>query len=443
MPTRFNIFLLIMFVDIALSQNDCTGVTCPVLENCIESVLEDSACCPKCVQRGCTCEGYQYWDCRQKGFVDGKVPEGKSYFVDSGSTECSCPQGGGNITCIFMLCPEIPPNCIDILRTPDGCEQCGRVGCAHGSKKYEAGHTFQLDQCQVCHCPNNGGMLMCSLIPGCDLRGINKPTWATTTENEGPIRDLSRGHDSRSTSLVEPFSKLALANSLPLYKEDQPSFGKEDYDYILAEPTSSSIQNLVQSQDAATVPSTSPESSSTTFTSHDDRGNEPSETVKPQSTVASDENDQVLDITTTGAHSNSSPSPSTTTQVFSTENERSTQEMEERPLRHNMQINMGARPFGHQKPIQRGHNRHHDETYSVIHTEQETASEEHKLRLGKQEDVFYPTVQFSPTSRTPDKMREEPQRQSHTLDNYRSQDVEEDEEGNSDHHSDAFIRLQK
>lgn len=428
MPTRFYIFLLIMSVDITLSQNDCTGVTCPVLENCIKSLLEDGACCPKCAQRGCTCEGYQLWDCKLKGFEGGKVPEGKSYFVDAGSTECFCPQGGGNITCIFMSCPEIPPNCIDVVKTPDGCEQCRRVGCAHGSKTYEAGHSFQLDQCQVCHCPNDGGMLMCSLIPDCDLRGINNPMWSTTTENEGPIRDISRGQDSRSTSLVEPFSKLALANSLPLYKEDQPSFGQDDYDYILAEPTSSTIQNLVQSQNVATVPSTSPESSSTTFTSHDDRGNEPMETEKPQSTVTSNENDQVLDITTTGAQSNSSPSPSTNTQVVSTDNERSMHEMEERPPRHNMHINTGARRFGHQKHNQRGHNRHHDETYSVTHTEQETALAGHKARLGKQENGFYPTVQFSPTSRTPDKMREEPQGQSHTIDNYHSHDVEEDTE---------------
>uniref|UniRef100_A0A3B5M429 Fibulin 2 n=1 Tax=Xiphophorus couchianus TaxID=32473 RepID=A0A3B5M429_9TELE len=222
MQTRLYIFLLIMSaVDVALSQKDCTGVTCPVVQNCIESVLEDGACCPKCTQRGCTCEGYQFYDCKQQGFSDGKVPEGESYFVDSGSTECSCPQGGGNISCLYILCPEIPPNCIDVLQPADGCPQCGRVGCAHGSKKYEAGHSFQLDQCQVCHCPNEGGRLTCSPIPGCDLRGVNKPTWATTTENNSHLRDISGGHDTRSTSL---FSKVVLANSLPLYKEDPPGF---------------------------------------------------------------------------------------------------------------------------------------------------------------------------------------------------------------------------
>uniref|UniRef100_A0A3P9NU60 Fibulin 2 n=1 Tax=Poecilia reticulata TaxID=8081 RepID=A0A3P9NU60_POERE len=197
------IFLLIMSADVALSQKDCTGVTCPVLQNCIESVLEDGACCPKCTQRGCTCEGYQYYDCEQKGFKDGKIPEGESYFVDFGSTKCSCPQGGGNISCLYIVCPEISPNCIDVLQPADGCPVCGRVGCAHGNKKYEAGHSFELDKCQVCHCPYEGGMLTCSPIPGCDLHGVNNPMWATTTENNSHLRDISGGHDTRSTTLKD------------------------------------------------------------------------------------------------------------------------------------------------------------------------------------------------------------------------------------------------
>lgn len=416
-------------VDVALSQKDCTGVTCPVVQNCIKSVLEDGACCPKCTQRGCTCEGYQFYDCKQQGFSDGKVPEGESYFVDSGSTECSCPQGGGNISCLYILCPEISPNCIDVLQPADGCPQCGRVGCAHGSKKYEAGHSFQLDQCQVCHCPNEGGRLTCSPIPGCDLRGVNKPTWATTTENNSHLRDISGGHDTRSTSL---FSKVVLANSLPLYKEDPPSFGSENYDYILAEPTSSTIQNLAKSQDAATVPLTYPESSSATFTSHDVRGNDLAE--KPRSPVRSSEKDlmRVLDSTTTGTQSNSLPSTtSNSTQVVSTDNQRSKQETEERPMRHTHR-NKGVRHFGEQKPSRRGHTRHHGETHPISRTEEAKASMEQKSQVGKQEHGFYPTVQFSPTSRAPVRMREEPQRQSHTLDNYRSQGVEEDTEGNSD-----------
>uniref|UniRef100_A0A8C4GLH9 Fibulin 2 n=1 Tax=Dicentrarchus labrax TaxID=13489 RepID=A0A8C4GLH9_DICLA len=194
---------MILCMDTCLSQKDCTGVDCSVLQNCIETVLEKGACCPTCAQRGCTCEGYQYYDCIQAGFQKGKVPEGKSYFVDFGSTECSCPVGGGKIICHFIPCPEIPPNCIDILQPADGCPQCERIGCTHGNKKYEAGHSFQIDQCQVCHCPNQGGKLMCSPIPGCDLRSPNKPMWVTTTENNSPLRDVGSRHDSRQTSPVE------------------------------------------------------------------------------------------------------------------------------------------------------------------------------------------------------------------------------------------------
>ncbi|XP_038137761.1 fibulin-2 isoform X1 [Cyprinodon tularosa] len=421
MQIRFCLLFLIMSLDITLSQRDCTGVTCPVLQNCIESVLENGACCPKCIQKGCTCEGYSFYDCGLQGFKHGKVPEGESYFVDSGSTKCSCPQGGGNITCLYMFCPDIPPNCIEVLQPEDGCKQCGRVGCVHGAKKYEAGHSFQLDQCQVCHCPNEGGRSVCSLIPGCDLRTVNNPTWATTTENNSPVRDINRGRDPRLTSLLEPFSKFAMANSLPLYKEDPPSFGS-DYDDMLPEPTTSTFQNLAQSQDASTVPLTYPESSSSIFTSHDGKANELKETEKPRSTERTRENDQTqgLDSTTTGAESSYSPSTASTDTVAEfTDNQNLKQGTDKRPLRHNMH-----RDTGHQKHRQRGHTRHLSETYYASRTEQETASMQHKL--SKQEHGSYPTVLFSPTSRAPVRMREEPQRQPQTLDNYGSLDEEED-----------------
>uniref|UniRef100_A0A7N5ZS78 Fibulin 2 n=1 Tax=Anabas testudineus TaxID=64144 RepID=A0A7N5ZS78_ANATE len=210
---------MILCMDVCLSQKDCTGVDCPVLQNCSETVLKMGACCPTCIQKGCTCEGYQYYDCVQAGFQQGKVPEGESYFVDFGSTECSCPQGGGKISCHFIPCPEISPNCIEILQPADGCQQCRRIGCTHGNKKYEAGHSFQMDRCQVCHCPIKGGRLMCSPIPGCDLNQVDRPM-RVKTENSDPTRDII----GRQNSPVEPFSKLTLGNTLPLYKQDPPIF---------------------------------------------------------------------------------------------------------------------------------------------------------------------------------------------------------------------------
>uniref|UniRef100_A0A8C2VRK0 Fibulin 2 n=1 Tax=Chinchilla lanigera TaxID=34839 RepID=A0A8C2VRK0_CHILA len=146
---------------------DCTGVQCPLLENCIEEALEPGACCATCVRHGCACEGYQYYDCVQGGFVDGRVPAGQSYFVDFGSTECSCPPGGGKISCQFMLCPELPPNCIEAVVAADSCPQCGQVGCVHSSRKYPAGHTVHLSACRACHCPDAGGELICYQLPGC------------------------------------------------------------------------------------------------------------------------------------------------------------------------------------------------------------------------------------------------------------------------------------
>uniref|UniRef100_A0A7N8WX00 Fibulin 2 n=1 Tax=Mastacembelus armatus TaxID=205130 RepID=A0A7N8WX00_9TELE len=302
---------MILSLDICLSQKDCTGVDCPVLHSCIETVLEKGACCPTCKQKGCTCEGYQYYDCIQAGFQKGKVPEGQSYFVDFGSTECSCPQGGGKISCHFIPCPEIPPNCIEILQPADGCPQCGRIGCTHGNKKYEAGHSFQIDRCQVCHCPNEGGRLMCSPVPGCDLRNVNKPMRVATTENS-PLRDISSHHESQSP--VEPFSKLTLGNTLPLYKQDPPSSGTEDYDYTLAVPTSSVIHaaKLLESTPAAPA---QPESSFTSFSSQYDSRHELRETKKSPNTMRSSEDEVThsMDPTTTGAQSETSTLQTTTT----------------------------------------------------------------------------------------------------------------------------------
>ncbi|XP_004692404.1 PREDICTED: fibulin-2 isoform X2 [Condylura cristata] len=153
---------------VAARPQDCTGVECPPLENCIEEALEPGACCATCVQQGCACEGYQYYDCLQGGFVRGRVPAGQSYFVDFGSTECSCPPGGGKISCQFMLCPELPPNCIEAVVVADSCPQCGQVGCVHTGRKYPAGHTVHLPPCQACHCPDAGGELICYQLPGCD-----------------------------------------------------------------------------------------------------------------------------------------------------------------------------------------------------------------------------------------------------------------------------------
>ncbi|KAF3697073.1 Fibulin-2 [Channa argus] len=432
---RASLFLcwVSLCVDICLSQNDCTGVDCPVLLNCIETVLETGACCPSCIQKGCTCEGYQYYDCIQKGFRHGKVPQGESYFVDFGSTKCSCPQGGGKISCRFIPCAEIPPTCIEVIQPADGCPQCGRIGCTHGNKKYEAGHSFQIDTCQVCHCPNEGGKLMCSHIPGCDLSGVNKPMWVTT-ENNNPLRDFSSRHDSP----VEPFSKLTPGNTLPLYKQDPPSFGTEDYDYTLAEPTSSTIQDLAQSMESTPVPPAYAESSSTSFSSHYDRRHELKEPKKGPNSVKrrEGENTQSIDPTYTGTQSETSTLLTTTsTQRVTTE------EIGERTITQNsdkikaMQDTIKdsaytahdskvAKHFGHHKHSPETPTGSHGISHSVGHGEQEKASMEH--RQLRQEEQFS-TKQFRPTNSTPAKIREngeQLQRQHQTQYNSQLEDTE-------------------
>ncbi|XP_058144921.1 fibulin-2 isoform X2 [Dasypus novemcinctus] len=179
----------------AAPPRDCTGVECPPLENCIEETLEPGACCARCVQQGCACEGYQYYDCLQGGFVRGRVPAGQSYFVDFGSTECSCPLGGGKISCQFMLCPELPPNCIEVLAVADSCPQCGQVGCTHAGRKHAAGHTVHLSPCRACHCPDAGGELICYQLPGCsgDTEGLLAVAAAAT----GNFSDAEEGEPER------------------------------------------------------------------------------------------------------------------------------------------------------------------------------------------------------------------------------------------------------
>ncbi|XP_003963457.3 fibulin-2 [Takifugu rubripes] len=392
----------LLFMDSCLSQRDCTGVDCPLMDNCLETTLEVGACCPTCTQRGCTCEGYQYYDCVLAGFQKGKVPEGESYFVDFGSTECSCPQGGGKIICHFIPCPELPTNCIDILQPADGCMQCERIGCAHGNKKYEAGHSFQMDECQVCHCPNEGGKLMCSLVPECDLHSGNKPVRAATTEDNRRFREINSRPVTSQTHPMEPYSKLALGNTLPLFKQDPPGLGTTNYDNILAGLTSSAVQKLAQSLESTTVPAAYPESSSTSFSSHDEQRHELREPEETREAVVT----QDMGPTTTEVQSEPT-TVLTTTQEVTTENLGQKKEVGERPLKHEdtnvlqdpLKDLLHTTPPKHQKPSQATHSRSHASFQSVV-DEKETVSVE--LRE-------HPKLQFSPTSHAPVRIKEERQ----------------------------------
>ncbi|NWW33331.1 FBLN2 protein, partial [Panurus biarmicus] len=220
------------------AQRDCTGAECQALQNCIEDVLEPGECCATCLQHGCTCEGYQYYDCVNVGFVNGKVPEGQSYFVDFGSTECSCPKGGGKISCQFMLCPELPPNCIDAVVPADGCPQCGRIGCLHEGQKYVAGHTFHMPPCKVCHCPNAGGELMCYQLPDCDTFSLNTASPGEAEDGEperhydDPYSYDQEASEGDNTQVESP--KKYSSYSSHLEHESISQEQGEDYDYVAA-----------------------------------------------------------------------------------------------------------------------------------------------------------------------------------------------------------------
>lgn len=253
------ILLVLIWTGISVAQKDCTGVECKQLENCIEEVLEPGECCASCQQHGCTCEGYQYYDCVNVGFINGKVPEGQSYFVDFGSTECSCPKGGGKISCQFMLCPDLPANCIDAVLPADGCPQCGRIGCVHEDQKYAAGHTFHMPPCKVCHCPNSGGDLMCYLLPDCNESTLIPPNSSDAGDMETEQHyDDPYSYDQEApegdTTQMEPPKKFYSYSA----RTEQESLGQEqseDYDYLVNSLTSPSVTHPVSHTDVR-VPTT-------------------------------------------------------------------------------------------------------------------------------------------------------------------------------------------
>lgn len=240
---------LCFYLSACLCQPDCSAVDCPRLENCIEEALESGACCATCLQKGCTCEGYQYYDCVSAGFKNGKVAEGDSYFVDYGSTECSCPLGGGRISCSFISCPDMPPNCIEVSEPADGCMQCQRVGCVRDGQQYEAGHSFHVDPCRVCHCPSEGGSLMCYPLPHCDPNNIQQPILHPTAKAD------QKGHTAEDQFAQHGYKEDSTPlGNLPLFrvpltrKEEAEDFShsssdlQETYSQSLVFPTQPSVQ---------------------------------------------------------------------------------------------------------------------------------------------------------------------------------------------------------
>ncbi|KAL1021500.1 hypothetical protein UPYG_G00014060 [Umbra pygmaea] len=382
------------------------------MDNCIEEVLEKGTCCVTCVKIGCVCEGYQYYDCINAGFQKGKVPEGESYFVDFGSTECSCPQGGGRIGCNFISCPEIPPNCIAIAELADGCQQCERIGCISGSQKYEAGHSFQADPCQVCHCPNIGGTLMCSAVPDCDPRNVKKPIFTTTTQVNNPLTDLFKLHDGKQIHPLDPF---APGNTLPLYKMKLPVLDvDEDYDYTLSNPMSTA-PDVVQNTESTTALPPDTETSAPPYEIYNERRQELRER---SATVNQDrvekaitEDPYRMDRTilatqedlTTSAMKQQVTSGSTRYQHEAIDRDNRRNRDSDRVMKTDTSTE-GLRPNGHQehRDWHGSHQRNHSR-YSQSHAKnlEKHLLEPRKLQIKPDQESSFTTVRFSPTSRAP------------------------------------------
>ncbi|KAM6977830.1 fibulin-2 [Aplochiton taeniatus] len=429
----FSVCYFILCLDICLSQKDCTGIKCPLLQNCIEEVLGKRACCATCIKTGCTCEGYQYYDCVHAGFRNGKVPEGESYFVDFGSTECSCPTGGGRIGCRFIPCPDIPSNCIAVAQPADGCQQCLRVGCVHGNEKYEAGHSFRMEPCQVCHCPNDGGSLMCSPIPDCDPRRVKRPVPPSSTAS-GNSRRVSNTRDNRQASPTDPFFKVSLGKTLPLYKQDTPSPGTEEgYDFTQTDPTPSTPQEVIQTLESKTEPPAYPEPSLTPSVLDRSSGQE----LREKRTGAydhqtRDEADYLLLNTeqtynrAEGQTSIASTTTATTTQKLTAQSPRQQQDIE-RGVRHDSDReikNTTARDGRFDEEVRHGdplpgHAGGRGPMHQSHGRLEKGTVEQHKRQAQREpEHGTFPMVQFSPTSRPPVRVKgegEQPRRQSLTL----------------------------
>ncbi|XP_019906912.2 fibulin-2 isoform X2 [Esox lucius] len=422
--------VLLLCLGTCLGQNDCTGVDCPLMDNCIEEVLAKGDCCATCVKIGCECEGYQYYDCLHAGFRNGKVPEGESYFVDFGSTECSCPPGGGRISCHFIPCPEVSTNCIAVTEPVDGCPQCERFGCVHGSQKYEAGHSFQMDPCQVCHCPNNGGSLMCSPVPDCDPHKVSKPILTTTTMNSNLPTDLHKLHDSQQTRPLDP----------DLYKATDEL---EDYDYTLPEPTSTTPRDLVQPRESTAASPSHPETSSPPYEILDNLRQELRERLGTfdqdgRGQATSTEEPDHIHQTTSMAQGESTNSM--TKQEVTSESHRYREEVVDWDSRHHrdsdpvtksptsteatqttIRSDKGVRHTGLHEHKDRFSSHRHNTSHSTSRHERQHEKHPPEPQSKPDQDSSFTAVRFSPTSRSPVMTAEGDQsvsRQSQSLFNY-------------------------
>ncbi|XP_069501343.1 fibulin-2-like isoform X2 [Ambystoma mexicanum] len=226
---------------------DCTGVECPPLENCIKEALEPGACCAHCVRLGCRCQGYQYYDCLRHGFRGGRVPAGRGYLVDSGSTECLCPPGGGHIACHFLPCPELPQNCIaEVLPLLGRCPECAQMGCHSNGQTYSEGDSFYVEPCTICHCLNSG-TLMCTPSASCQSVHVVPPS--TAAHDGKPRTVMSQTRRPQRNMHIHPVHSAPTPEpqqTMPDVDPTLPDCGQASYEAPCHHPQRVPFQTMLE-----------------------------------------------------------------------------------------------------------------------------------------------------------------------------------------------------
>nr|XP_021142389.1 fibulin-2-like [Columba livia] len=114
-------------------------------------------CCPPCPPP-CTCPPYLESDCEMQGFTSGRVPAGRSFYIDFARKLCTCGPSG-DISCAPQ-CSPVPPTC-QAVGSPvaDGCPRCV---CYDEEEMAVPAGTVTTRGTQICTCPPEGGQLQCS-----------------------------------------------------------------------------------------------------------------------------------------------------------------------------------------------------------------------------------------------------------------------------------------
>lgn len=113
-------------------------------------------CCPPCPPP-CTCPPYLESDCEMQGFASGRVPAGRSFYIDFARKLCTC-HPAGDITCA-PLCPRLAPACRAVgSPVADGCPRCV---CYDEEEMAVPAGTVTARGSQICTCPVHGGQLQC------------------------------------------------------------------------------------------------------------------------------------------------------------------------------------------------------------------------------------------------------------------------------------------